>query len=292
MAVIDAPRTARTTTPSVLDCPLVYVSGKGGTGKTTVSAALQIAAEQRGRRAVVCELGESHRIPGSVTIAPHGALTEWIRSQPGGVLAAPLLGHSHAFMQFVDAAPGAKELVTVGKFIDLARSGAGGTVIVEPMSVLDYGRMAILSDPTGAVFGIWQPGINVGAELVNEAGALSWSELETRDPGSAKTFYEAVFGWSFADHDMGQMGTYTEWKLGDASIGGMADISGRVPDEVPAHWMVYFAVEDADAAVKQVGELGGEIRFGPVDIPAGRFAMLADPWGAAFAVITPSAQTQ
>ncbi len=131
MAVIDAPRAARTTTPSVLDRPLVYVSGKGGTGKTTVSAALQIAAGQRGRRAVVCELGESHRIPGSVTIEPHGALTEWIRSQPGGVLAAPLLGRSHAFMQFVDAAPGAKELVTVGKFIDLARSGAGGTVIVD-----------------------------------------------------------------------------------------------------------------------------------------------------------------
>lgn len=169
---------------------------------------------------------------------------------------------------------------------------AGGTAIVEPMSVLDYGRMAIISDPTGAVFGVWQPGINVGAELVNEAGALSWNELETRDPGSAKAFYEAVFGWSSVDHDMGQMGTYTEWKLGDASIGGMADITGRVPDEVPAHWMVYFAVDDADAAVEQVGELGGEVRFGPIDIPAGRFAMLADPWGAAFAVIKPSAEAQ
>jgi len=173
-----------------------------------------------------------------------------------------------------------------------AASEAGGTVVVEPMSVLDYGRMAILSDPTGAVFGVWQPGVNIGAELVNEAGALSWNELETRDPGSAKAFYDAVFGWSSVDHDMGQMGTYTEWKLGDASIGGMANITGRVPDEVPAHWMVYFAVEDADATVAQVGELGGEVRFGPVDIPAGRFAMLADPWGAAFAVITPSAQAQ
>ena len=86
------------------------------------------------------------------------------------------------------------------------------------------------------------------------------------------------------------MGTYTEWKLGESSIGGMANISGRVPDEVPAHWMVYFAVEDTDAAVEQVKASGGEVRFGPVDIPAGRFAMVADPWGAAFAVITLSDQ--
>jgi predicted enzyme related to lactoylglutathione lyase len=162
---------------------------------------------------------------------------------------------------------------------------AGGTVIVEPMSVLDYGRMAVLSDPTGAVFAIWQPGTHIGAELVNEAGALSWNELETRDPGAAKAFYDAVFGWGSVDHDMGQMGTYTEWKLGDASIGGMADITGRVPDEVPAHWMVYFAVEDADATAKQIEAGGGQVNFGPVDIPAGRFAMAADPWGAAFAVI-------
>jgi uncharacterized protein len=135
------------------------------------------------------------------------------------------------------------------------------------------------------VLGLWQPGRNVGAGLVNEPGAFSWSELETRDPASAKAFYGSVFGWSFEDHEMPGLGTYTEWKLGDASIGGMADIGGRMPEEVPAHWMVYFAVDDADAAVEQVKAGGGEVRFGPVDIPAGRFAMVADPFGAAFAVI-------
>ncbi len=81
------------------------------------------------------------------------------------------------------------------------------------------------------------------------------------------------------------MGTYTEWKLGDASVGGMMDISGRVPDEVPAHWLVYFAVADADAAVEKIRRAGGAVHFGPVDIPAGRFAVVADPAGVGFAVI-------
>lgn len=165
-----------------------------------------------------------------------------------------------------------------------AVESAGGSVVAEPMDVMDLGRMAIFADPTGAVFGIWQPGTFAGAGLVNEPGTFSWNELETRDPATAKAFYGAVFGWSFEDHEMGQM-TYTEWKLGDAPAGGMADITGRVPDAVPAHWMAYFAVDDADAAVETVKSSGGSVSFGPVDIPAGRFAMVADPHGAAFAVI-------
>jgi hypothetical protein len=165
----------------------------------------------------------------------------------------------------------------------------GGSVAIEPMDVLEIGRMAFFVDPTGAFGGIWQPKTFKGAELVNEPGAFSWSELGTRDPEAAKAFYGAVFGWEFEDHDMGQTGTYTEWKLNGDSIGGMANIAGRVPDEVPAHWLVYFAVEDADAAVEQIKGSGGAVNFGPVDIPAGRFAMVADPWGAPFAVIKPSA---
>jgi predicted enzyme related to lactoylglutathione lyase len=162
---------------------------------------------------------------------------------------------------------------------------AGGSVISEPMDVMELGRMAIFADPTGAVFGIWQPGTFAGAELVNEPGALAWNELGTRDPGAAKAFYAAVFGWGFRDNDMGEMGTYTEWLNGDDSIGGMMDVSGRLPDEIPAHWLVYFAVDDADAAVETVKSSGGGVSFGPIDIPAGRFAIATDPWGAAFAVI-------
>jgi hypothetical protein len=163
---------------------------------------------------------------------------------------------------------------------------AGGNVIAGPMDVMDLGRMAVFADPTGAVFGIWQPGTFPGAGLVNEPGALSWNELNTRDPEAAKAFYGAVFGWGFEDHDMGEMGTYTEWKLGDASIGGMMDMGNtQMPPEVPPHWLVYFAVESADAAVEQVKSSGGSVAFGPIDIPAGRFAVVGDPFGATFAVI-------
>jgi hypothetical protein len=162
---------------------------------------------------------------------------------------------------------------------------AGGNVLAEPMDVMDLGRMAIFADPTGAVFGIWQPGTFVGAGLVNEPGALAWNELGTRDPDAAKAFYAAVFGWGTRDSDMGEMGTYTEWLNGEDSIGGMMDVSGRLPDEIPAHWLVYFAVENTDAALETVKSSGGGVSFGPIDIPAGRFAIVTDPHGAAFAVI-------
>jgi predicted enzyme related to lactoylglutathione lyase len=160
----------------------------------------------------------------------------------------------------------------------------GGTMIAEPMAVSEYGRLAMFTDPEGAFFGIWEPQVFAGAELVNEPGTFSWNELESRDPDRAKAFYGAVFGWEFQDHDMGEM-VYTEWQLAGKGIGGMANVAGRMPDEVPARWMTYFAVEDTDSTVEQIKASGGEVHFGPVDIPAGRFAMAADPWGAAFTVI-------
>jgi uncharacterized protein len=164
---------------------------------------------------------------------------------------------------------------------------AGGSVMVEPMDVLDYGRMAFVVDPTGAAIGLWQPGVNIGAGLVNEPGALVWNELNTRDTAAAREFYAAVFGWAYADMEMDDGGTYTGLKLGEDTVGGMLDVTGRVPDEVPAHWLVYFAVDDVDATVAKLQELGGSVSFGPVDIVAGRMAVAADPFGAVFAVIKP-----
>jgi uncharacterized protein len=170
---------------------------------------------------------------------------------------------------------------------------AGGAVVVEPMSVLDYGRMAFLTDPTGAFIGLWQPGRNIGAGLVNEPGALSWNELNTRDLGAAKAFYGAVFGWTFEDNDMGEMGSYTSINLNGNMVGGMLDMAGRgVPSEVPAHWQVYFAVEDTDATVEKAKSGGGSVMVEPLDIPAGRFAILTDPHGASFGVIALSAEAQ
>ncbi len=165
----------------------------------------------------------------------------------------------------------------------------GGSVIVEPMPVNDLGTMAVFADPAGAVFGLWQPGAFAGAELVNEHGALAWNELGTRDTAGAKSFYGAVFGWDHQDEESPRVGTYTIWKVGEAMVGGMLDINAAgLPAEIPAHWLVYFAVEDTDAAVEKVKAGGGSVRMEPIDIPAGRFAVVADPFGAVFAVIQAS----
>jgi predicted enzyme related to lactoylglutathione lyase len=166
---------------------------------------------------------------------------------------------------------------------------AGAAVHAEPMSVLDYGRMAILADPTGAAFGVWQPGVHKGADIVGEPGAMSWSELNTRDPEAAKSFYGNVFGWSFEEKEYDR-GAYSIISINGEGIGGVTD---RLPAEAPAHWLVYFAVEDADATLKQAEERGAEIPTGPFDIAeVGRIAVVKDPWGALFAVIQPDPSMQ
>jgi len=165
-----------------------------------------------------------------------------------------------------------------------AARAAGATVYAEPMDVSDLGRMAILADPTGAVIGIWQPRTFIGAEVANEPGALAWNELNTRDLPAAKAFYTTVFGWEAHDSDMGGM-AYTEWKVGDRSVGGMMAMPDMVPAAVPAHWLAYFGVADTDAAVAAATGAGATVMLPATDIPPGRFAVLADPDGAAFAII-------
>ena len=164
---------------------------------------------------------------------------------------------------------------------------AGGTVLAEPMDVMDLGKMAVFADPAGAVFGIWQPGTFIGAEVVSEAGAIIWNELNTRDAAGSKEFYGAVFGWNYDEREF-ETGNYTSLKAGEDTAGGMIDITGRVPDEVPAHWLVYFATDDADATIDKAKGSGGEVVFGPEDISeVGRIAVLKDPFGAVFALIKP-----
>jgi uncharacterized protein len=163
--------------------------------------------------------------------------------------------------------------------------GAGGQVLAEPMDVMDLGRMAVFADPAGAVFGVWQPASFTGAEVVNEPGALSWNEVNTRDPDATKAFYGAVFGWGFNDVDMGEAGTYTTLRHPDRgedeeSIGGLLDMRGQVPDEVPPHWLTYFTVDDLDAAIETAKEKGGGPMFGPLELPNGKLAILHDPHGA------------
>ncbi len=170
---------------------------------------------------------------------------------------------------------------------------AGGAVLVEPMSVLDYGRMAVLADPTGAAFGIWQAGTNVGFGIVKDTGAVNWNELNTRDPEAAKAFYGSVFGWTSDDQEFEGTGTYTAVSLGEETFGGLIDITDRVPPEVPAHWLVYFTVEDTEATVAQAKGGGGDAVFGPTAISkVGTLAVIKDPFGAFFAVIQPDPEMQ
>jgi predicted enzyme related to lactoylglutathione lyase len=162
---------------------------------------------------------------------------------------------------------------------------AGGSVLFDPTDIMDAGRMVMVAHPAAGVVGAWQPGRHIGAELVNEPGALNWNELQTRDVDGAKAFYAAVFGWEPDDQEFGGM-TYTMFNVGDVPVAGAMPTPSGVPDEVPAFWLNYFSVEDCDASMAKVQELGGST-LGPAHQleGVGRFAVVADPHGATFGVI-------
>jgi predicted enzyme related to lactoylglutathione lyase len=161
---------------------------------------------------------------------------------------------------------------------------AGGTALMEPLDVLDAGRMAFFAHPAGGMFGAWQPGEHKGAELVNEPVSLAWNTLITRDEAGAAAFLEATMGLRAETQDFGG-GPYTILMLGSDGVGGMIGPPPGMPDNVPAFWGVSFAVEDADATVARAQELGGSVTMGPMDMPGvGRIAGLVDPTGAGFTV--------
>ncbi len=162
---------------------------------------------------------------------------------------------------------------------------AGGTVFMEPMDVLQAGRMAAAADPQGAFFCIWQPREHIGSEIVNEPGALIWNELATPDPDAAKAFYGAVFGWTSQDMSGDDGIAYTRWELGEHGVGGMMRMGDAYPAGIPPNWLTYFAVEDCATAVARALELGGSVQMEPLTISMGTFAVLADPNRAVFAVI-------
>jgi len=161
----------------------------------------------------------------------------------------------------------------------------GGKVLVPPFDVMEHGRMAVLQDPTGAVFQVWQPKQHIGAKILEEPGSLCWTELNTRDTKAAEAFYTRLFGWT-PKHSAPSAGMeYTEFSVqGKPSI-GMMPINEHMPPHVPSYWMPYFQVADADKSVERVKELGGKVMVPPTDIPkTGRFAIVNDPQGAMFAV--------
>jgi uncharacterized protein len=157
---------------------------------------------------------------------------------------------------------------------------SGGTVIVAPMDVMSAGRMAILADTTGAVVAAWQSQDHIGAQLVNEPGAFIWAELSTSDIAKSKTFYSEVFGWGWGGAD-----EYAEAQVEGRTIAGVMPRRPDMPAEVPDSWLVYFGSTDVDADAKRAKDLGAIVVVEPTEIPGtGRFAVLIDPQGAAFAI--------
>lgn len=160
----------------------------------------------------------------------------------------------------------------------------GGTISMGPMDVLDAGRQVLLQDPTGAHFALWQPRRHIGAGIAGEPGALTWTELNTRDSNRAKGFYGELFGWKGDTTPMG--GTeYTTFKQGDDMVAGMMTMTAEWGD-APPHWMVYLQVSDIEAKTAEAEKLGAKVFVPPTDVPGvGRFSLLQDPQGAFFSMI-------
>jgi predicted enzyme related to lactoylglutathione lyase len=160
----------------------------------------------------------------------------------------------------------------------------GGSLLVDPMDVGENGRMAIATDPTGGVFGLWQAGTQVGHGIYNEPGALIWEDARLTDPAGGQRFYADVFGYGYQPVP-GAPDDYRTFHLGDdPPLGGMGGLMGA-PEGTRSHWLTYFCVPDADAAVAAV-EAGGGAVVGPAETtPYGRMAAVTDPFGAPFMVL-------
>jgi uncharacterized protein len=231
----------------------------------------------------------------------YGALMGWSATEPGpaetggyqmfqqgdlniaGLMSTMQEGQPTAWATYVSVADADDTAAKV--------KAAGGTVVVEPMDVMDIGRMAFFADPAGAVFGVWQPKAFAGADLVNEPVSLCWNEVLTRDADAGKAFYPAVFGWDARPPGFeGAPDTYTVWELDGKPVGGMMQmVDEYFPAEIPPHWGVCFAVTDCDGTVAKARELGATVTAEPMDMPIGRFAGFIDPQGASFTVMQPAA---
>jgi uncharacterized protein len=161
----------------------------------------------------------------------------------------------------------------------------GGKVLAPPFDVMDVGRMAVVQDPTGAVFQVWEAKKSNGAKILAEPGALCWTELTTTDLKAAEPFYEQLLGWSLKRSTAATPMEYTEFSVNGTPQGGMMPKPKEMPAHIPSYWMPYFQVTKIDDTASKAKELGGKVMVGPTDIPnAGRFAILTDPQGAVFAL--------
>jgi predicted enzyme related to lactoylglutathione lyase len=161
-------------------------------------------------------------------------------------------------------------------------AGLGGKVVMEPMDVLDSGRMSMLQDPEGAFFALWQPNQHIGAGLVNEHGTVTWNELVADDPARVAPFYAKLL--DIQTKDMEGMPDYKLFSVGDQSVAGIFKKNEQMK-QLPSYWSIYFAVDDCDAIVEKAKSLGGEVVMATTTTGMGPMAVLKDPQGAVFQVI-------
>ncbi|MCX4749389.1 VOC family protein [Kitasatospora sp. NBC_01287] len=160
----------------------------------------------------------------------------------------------------------------------------GGTLLFPVMDVGTIGRMLVAADPTGAVFGVWQPLEFFGAQIVNEPGAVIWNELNTSDIKAATAFYKAALDIDIAP--MPEMPEYHGLKVDGRDVGGAQGLQHH-PEGTPSHWATYFAVDDVDSTVDAAVRAGGSLLVPAMDTPVGRMGALTDPQGGAFWLIKP-----
>jgi len=166
---------------------------------------------------------------------------------------------------------------------------AGSQFPMEPMDVMTQGRLAVGTDPTGALYGIWQAADHKGVGVYNEPGSLTWNELMTHDYEGAKAFYGNVFGYEY--DEIGDGGTFlysTVKRAGDGEVvAGIGALGAEVPSEMAPHWLTYFHVADADATAAKAAELGATVQREPSDTPFGRIAVIKGPQDEIFSILQP-----
>ncbi|NHC44954.1 VOC family protein [Motilibacter aurantiacus] len=160
-------------------------------------------------------------------------------------------------------------------------TSAGGTVLAGPVAIADLGAMAVALDPQGSVFGLWQAGRHIGAEIVNEPGSLVWNEAAVDDPVAAREFYTSVFGFGWEEVD--ELPGYATFAMDDGRpLGGLGGLTAGSPKG----WATCFSVASADAAIAVAERRGATVTYPAEDTSFGRFAVLQDPWGASFCVMS------
>lgn len=165
---------------------------------------------------------------------------------------------------------------------------AGGTLMAPAMEVANLGSMAVLVDPAGAVFGVWQPGSHIGFTKYNEPGSVTWDEHHSKDFTTSTDFYTKVFGWEIEKTSDSDDFRYYQGLINGETVAGMMDSKAFLQDQVPSHWAVYFSVADVDGATATAVDNGATVIRPAEDTPFGRIADMTDPTGAMFKLHGPT----